>query len=351
MSPRPRDPHQILPNGIKALALPTGVYFERTGRGRWLLKRRVPGKIKPRYTRLGGPEMTLRDLWEAYELAVAPPPATTIGDLIGEFQRSRIWVGLSQNTQRDYQCCADAIQKQQTTGGVPVGETRLIDWTPGAVRKYVDRRGESSISRANHELRFLRRLFAWGYERDIMASNPGAGVKTLPEPPRQRYVSDAEYEAFLMFAGPRYPYLVPVAELAYLCRLRLSEVCDIRRADITPAGLYAARRKGSQDALTGITPRLPQAIDLALSLHGQIASLYLIAGASHGRMAETTIQTAWQRAMVAWSELGNARWTCHDLKRKGISDTEGDKLAASGHRTLAMLRVYDVLPAKAQATR
>lgn len=351
MSPRPRNPNAVLPNGIKAMALPTGVYFERTGRGRWLLKRYLPDTKKAQYTRLGGPEMTLREIWESYELAVKPPPATTLADLIGEFQRSRIWSGLSQNTQRDYQCCADAIQKQQTTSGVPVGATRLIDWTPGAVRKYVDRRGESSVSRANHELRFLRRLFAWGYERDILSSNPGLGVRALPEPPRQRYVTDLEYEAFLEFAGPRAPYLVPVAELAYLCRLRLSEVCDLRRVDITPDGLFAARRKGSKDALTGITPRLQRAIDLALSLHGPIASLYLIAGATHGRMAESTIQTAWQRAMVAWAALGNERWTCHDAKRKGISDFEGDKLAASGHRTMAMLRVYDVLPAKAQATR
>lgn len=351
MSPRPRDPHQVLPLGIKALALPTGVYWERTGRGRWLFKQSVPGQAKPRYRRLGGPEMTLREIWEAYELAIQPPPAVTISDLIGEFLRSRVWDGLSPETQRDYRSCAARIQEQATTGGVPVGDTRLSDWTPGAVRKYVDKRGESSVSRANHELRFLRRLFAWGYERDMLVSNPGIGVKTLPEPPRQRYVSDNEYEAFLEFAGPRYPYLVPVAELAYLCRLRLSEVCDIRREHITPAGLYAARRKGSQDALTGITPRLQRAIDLALALHGQIASLYLIAGATHGRMAETTVQTAWQRSMVAWAALGNARWTCHDLKRKGISDTEGDKLAASGHRTLAMLRVYNVLPAKAQATR
>lgn len=351
MSPRPRDPHQVLPLGIKALALPTGVYWERTGRGRWLLKQSVPGQAKPRYRRLGGPEMTLREIWEAYELAIQPPPATTIADLIGEFLRSRIWDGLSRNTQRDYQCCADAIQKQQTTAGVPVGDTRLSDWTPGAVRKYVDKRGESSVSRANHELRFLRRLFAWAYERDMMASNPGVGVKTLPEPPRQRYVTDIEYDAFLAFAGPRAPYLIPVVELAYLCRLRLSEVCDLRRADITPEGLFAARRKGSKDAMTGITPRLQAAIDLALSLHGPIASLYLIAGATHGRMAESTIQTAWQRAMVAWAALGHERWTCHDAKRKGISDFEGDKLAASGHRTLAMLRVYDVLPAKAQATR
>jgi len=35
-------------------------------------------------------------------------------------------------------------------------------------------------------------------------------------------------------------------------------------------------------------------------------------------------------------------FTFHDLKRKGISDTEDDKLKASGHRNASMLNIYDV---------
>lgn len=36
------------------------------------------------------------------------------------------------------------------------------------------------------------------------------------------------------------------------------------------------------------------------------------------------------------------RFTFHDLKRKGVSDTEEDKQRASGHRTASMLNIYDV---------
>jgi integrase len=185
----------------------------------------------------------------------------------------------------------------------------------------------------------------------MTTSNPARGVPALKEPPRSRYVTESEYAAFLEFAAPRYPYLVPVAELAYLCRLRISEVCDLKRADATDAGLFAARRKGSKDALTEWTPRLKAAVDAAKALHGDIASMYLIASTTRGRMRESTVQTAWQRAMVDWAKLGNPRFRIHDLKRAGISDTEGDKLAASGHRSMAMLKVYDVLPSKAPATR
>jgi len=219
------------------------------------------------------------------------------------------------------------------------------------VRKYVDRRGQDSRSRANHELRYLKRVWSWGYERDLAPSNLPKGVSGLSTPPRTRYVEDGEYLAFLRHAAPRAPYLVPVAELAYLCRLRLAEVLDLRRSDMRDDGPFTARRKGSKDAVNAWTPRLKLAVQGALSLHGSIASLYLVPGASRGRMGESTVQAAWQRAMVEWAAQGNPRFTLHDLKRNGVSDAEGDKLAASGHRSAAMLKVYDVLPLRVEPTR
>jgi len=351
MPPRERNPRTKLPQGIKPDALPPYVYYEAAGRGRYILKRAHPATGRLTTLRLCSSAATVREIWDAYDTLTRPAPAVTLADLIARFEGSPAWADLGRETQRDYRACAQRIQERTTKGGVPIGQTRLTDWTPGALRAYVDKRAEDSRSRANHELRYLRRLFGWAYERDLMDANPGRGVKTLKEAPRQRYVSDGEYAAFLAHAGPRYPYLIPVAEFAYLCRLRLSEVCDLRREDVREEGLFGARRKGSKDALTGWTPRLRKAVEIALGLHGQIAGLYLIPSASRGRMSETTIQTAWQRSMVEWAALGNPRFSTHDLKRKGVSDAEGDKLAASGHRSAAMLRVYDVLPAKAPATR
>lgn len=351
MSPRPRQRSVSLPNGIKPDALPPYVYWDATGRGRWLWKKYDTTTQKQNAHRLAGASATLREIWDAYEAITRAPPADTVQMLIASFESSPAWEDLADSTRRDYRICAESIVKAETKAGVLVGTTRLSDWTPGAVRSYVEKRAERSRSRANHELRYLRRLFAWAFERDLMASNPARGVKSLKESARQRYVNDGEYAAFLAHAGPRHPYLIPVAELAYLCRLRISEVCDLRREDIREDGLFAARRKGSKDALTGWTPRLRIAIDCALTLHGNVKSLYVIPGSSRGRMTESTIQTAWQRMMVEWATLGNERFTVHDLKRKGVSDAEGDKLAASGHRSIAMLKVYDVLPSKAPATR
>ena len=38
---------------------------------------------------------------------------------------------------------------------------------------------------------------------------------------------------------------------------------------------------------------------------------------------------------------GVPHFTFHDIKSKGISETEGDKQRASGHKTAAMMAVYD----------
>ena len=59
------------------------------------------------------------------------------------------------------------------------------------------------------------------------------------------------------------------------------------------------------------------------------------------------MQTAWQRLMRQAADAGlREKFTIHDLKRKGVTDTTENKLAASGQRSESMLKVYDVLPAE-----
>jgi integrase len=346
MPPR-RSKSVALPNGIRAEQLPDRVYWQPSGRGRWIIK---PPHHNTTRT-LCGPQSTVADIWAAYSAWTAVPPADTFRTLSQSFQRSPAWSDLAETTRRDYGMCHTAVCDALLKDGRRFGDLPLTAWTPGTVRKYVDRRGEHSRSRANHDLRYIKRVWSWAYERDHVGSNVPKGVSQLSTPPRQRYVEDGEYLAFLEFAVARYPYLIPICELAYLCRLRLAEVLDLRREDIHQEGLFTARRKGSKDAINAWSPRLRAAVQGALSLHGQIASLYIVPGPTRGRMNESTAQTAWQRTMIEWAAQGSPRFTMHDLKRKGVSDAKGDKLAASGHRSAAMLKIYDVLPIQATPTR
>jgi integrase len=79
------------------------------------------------------------------------------------------------------------------------------------------------------------------------------------------------------------------------------------------------------------------------------------------RLSRSGLGTAWAQLMRAAVESGvitpAQRFTLHGLKHRGVTDTKGSrrrKQLASGHRTEAMVRLYDhdvpvVAPARPEA--
>ncbi|HEY8037667.1 MAG TPA: hypothetical protein VIF37_18980 [Methylobacter sp.] len=72
--------------------------------------------------------------------------------------------------------------------------------------------------------------------------------------------------------------------------------------------------------------------------------VHIIANERGQTYTSNEFKTNWQRLMntVIASGVVKERFTFHDLKRKGVSDTKGNKQEASGHRNAAMLNIYDV---------
>ena len=73
----------------------------------------------------------------------------------------------------------------------------------------------------------------------------------------------------------------------------------------------------------------------------------------HGqKINDSTFKSAWQRLMRRAREKGlEVRFTFHDLKAKGVSDFDGDKKLASGHRADSMVDVHDRNPGVVDATK
>jgi len=335
------------PPHIDPIKLPNGIVFDPRGRGAWRYRKGHGRNNRGRSIRLGDATLTLAEIWSAVE-RLSINAIGSIKELSLIFHDSADWLDLKPSTQKDYLNCHKAICATITKSGVLLGDMPLNAWTPGAVRRYRDTRRKSSISRAAAEVRYLKRVFAWGIEYEYATSNPAKEVKPKAAEARKHYVSDGEYRFVLdlaMHSGS--PYLANIMELAFMCRLRLSEVLDLDRSCLLKEGLLTIRRKGSKDALVTWTDRLRTAVNPP----GQTSTRWLFVSKNGGRMAETTVQTAWQRLMKRAVEGGlKKRFTLHDLKRKGVSDFEGDKLAASGHRSPQMLQIYDVLPATVAPT-
>lgn len=320
--------------------------------------------------RLCGPEATLSEIWQAVE-AQKVKTIDNFSTLTLEFQQTHTWKKLSPLTQKDYLDCRHAIITRDTSSG-KLGDLPLGKWTIGLIRKYRDKRAEHSESRANKELSYIKRVFAWAFEYEKIPANPATGIKKINIPPRQHYAEDRDYYYMLNVARQSNYWYAPFAmELAYLCRMRMCEVLDLTDANEKEDGLIIHRRKGSKTNITGWQPRLRAIWDDLKQKRNTILqdrkqphpiraeNRYLFISERTGdRIAANSLKTAMNRIGKLAEEQAKKdgvefhHFTFHDLKRKGISDTGiNERMASAGHRSPAMMNVYDVKPDVVQPTK
>ena len=106
--------------------------------------------------------------------------------------------------------------------------------------------------------------------------------------------------------------------------------------------------KGSRDAITEWTEGLTKAVNYNASAAN---SLYIIHTKTGQRVGKEAFKSAWTRLKKKMVIAGIEPFNFHDLKARGISDFEGDKLQASGHKDPKMLKVYDRKKHTVKATR
>lgn len=224
---------------------------------------------------------------------------------------------------------------REVIDGVRRGDIPLRYINKQAIRRYLDQNLHRPTA-AKHRIQLLKAAWNYASERVTgLPANPCLQIKLPKYTPRERYVTDEEYQRLFDIASPS----VRVAmELAYLCRARLSEVLSLRYDDIHNGHLYVARGKGSDDEWCLITPRLQAAIDASKELPSKTSSkAYIARGTNGGKQSVTGFKSIWQRLLKKGEELGYERFTFHDLKAKGYSDMTNQY---AGHRSASMHRVY-----------
>lgn len=320
-------------------ALPKYVYIWRG----WYTYREHLGQGKlGKYIKLCPETAPLSEVWQRYEsITCIGAPRKTLDWLMRQYLDSPQFKEKSAHTQHGYQKNARQLSQTPTKSGDLFGTIDAERITPGVLRKYLDAR-TAPVS-ANREIAFLSVCFSWAVERDLLKTNPCKDVRRNSEKARTRYVTEQEYRHVFELAG-KWPHVQVAMEFAYLCRMRLCEVLDLRQSDMTETGVHVRRRKGSRDNITTWSPRLEAAVKISRALPMPAAipiNPHLIRGATGQKMTESGFQTLWQRLMAEAVEQGVERFTFHDLKARGISNFEGDKQAASGHRSSKMVAVYD----------
>jgi integrase len=320
-------------------ALPKYVYIRRG----WYVFREHFGQGKLGKDIKLCPETALiSEVWQRYEsLTCIGAPRKTLDWLFNQYLASTQHAGKSQKTRREYEKNANTLSKTTLKTGDNFGQIDAERITPGVIRKYIDAR-TAPVS-ANREVAFMSVCFSWAVERDLLKTNPCRDVRRNTEKARTRYVTELEYSQVFDLAA-KWPHVQCAMEFAYLCRMRLCEVLDLKHSDITDAGIHVRRRKGSRDNITTWNSRLEAALKLSKSLpmpQARPINPYLIRGMSGQHLTESGFQSLWQKLMTEAVSQGIERFNYHDLKAAGISRTEGDKQQASGHKSASMVAVYD----------
>ena len=281
---------------------------------------RVDGKQKWGKTiRLADDTVPMSELWSIYE-GLGQAEKDTVRWMMDLYLGSSQFERLKPKTKKDYLAAVEKICSKPV-GSKTFGESRLNRVTKRTIRDYLDTYPHPVA--ANRHIAVLKSAWSWCEERHDIPENPCKSVKLNREEPRQRYVSDDDYETVLRMAPPPIQQMM---ELAYLLRGRLSEVLAIKVEHIHDDYLEFHRLKGSEGELCELSDRLR-------------AALSDVRGGEYvcHQYSESGFRSAWRRLQVKMDKVGIERFTFHDLKAKGISDHKDN---FGGHRSPNMRKVY-----------
>ena len=226
------------------------------------------------------------------------------------------------------------------------GHMRPDDVEPGDLYDYIEARG--SLVRANRELSLLSHIFTKAIEWRAATGNPCRLVRRPREAPRERYVTDAEYQAVHALASP---VLQCAMDLAYLTGLRQGRLLALRASDCREDGIHVDAGKGGKRLVIRWTDDLRAVVDRCRRLRA-VGSMYLLCTRQGQKYSSAGFKAMWRRTRDKALATGaiTESFTFHDLRAKSASDhATGEHL---GHRNAATLeRVYRRRPAVVSPVR
>nr|WP_314877270.1 tyrosine-type recombinase/integrase [uncultured Pseudomonas sp.] len=191
---------------------------------------------------------------------------------------------------------------------------------------------------ANRVISFLRMVFAYALEQQLVDSNPCTGIKRHTEKKRDRYITDEEFAAI---CGACSPYIRSILEMCYLTGQRIGDVLAIKLVDISDKGIAFDQQKTGAKLVVAMTPDLEQLIARAKALPRKVRGLTLFCTRGGGRpVSYSTVKDAFRKAC---EEAAVAGATIHDLRAKSLTDTDkqgNDAQKLGGHADARMTKRY-----------
>lgn len=193
--------------------------------------------------------------------------------------------------------------------------------TPVHVYKYLDVRGKDAPVRANREKSLLSHIFSTAIRWGIVIDNPCRNVKRLTEKKRDRYVTDAEFQAIYDIASES---MQNIMQFAFLTGLRQLDILKIKLSDLRKDGIFIKISKTKNKIIIEWSPALTTVIDKAKLYGEQFSSEYLFVTKRGKPYTSSGFQTIWQKLMSKGltNNIIEEKFRFHDIRRKSATEVE-----------------------------
>lgn len=176
----------------------------------------------------------------------------------------------------------------------------------------------------------------------VAERNPCSKVEMPKNPPRDRYITNEEFDAIHRIMPVRQQIAM---ELAYLCGQRQGDILKLRWEDCGQEGITFRQGKTGQSRLVLYSDALQDTLARAKMLAPQLPREYVVHTRKGTRYSSPGFRACWQRYMsrALKEKLIDKRFTFHDIRAKTVSDEDNVDTAQlrAGHTSKAMtLRVY-----------
>lgn len=199
--------------------------------------------------------------------------------------------------------------------------------TPRLVMRFRNARGQASKTQANQELALLSHVCTTAIEWDVLESNPCRDVRKFALPPRDHYVTDADYRRVHDAADVR---LRVFMELALLTGQREGDLRGLTWEQVTAEGIeFTQGKTGKRLIVTWSRPLRATIARARLIRPAGPTVVSTRAGEPYGQNAFSSLwRRAIERATAAQDGLQQP-FRFHDLRAKSASD---DSLTAASER-------------------
>ena len=260
----------------------------------------------------------------------------TLGDVIDRYRVEVLPLKRSRHTHKDQGAQLDRLK-------AVFGECMPDAVTTQHCYRYADQRrtkdGKPAPVAAQHEIKLLGHVYAKAIRWGAAVTNPVRAMERDPKARRDRYVTDAEFDAVWALASER----VRIAmEIALLTGLRRGDILALRWDQLTDTQIEVRTRKTGAGLLFDITPSLEAVLSRAKKLVPQVPRTHVLRTRGGKPYSVAGFSAIWQRLMTKHVKAGGDRFTFHDLRRKSANDSKTLKEAQErlGHADEATTRRF-----------